>query len=146
MEAADAQKDRHGQTWSRTWEHGKDSDGHRTSKLKITYAYHVNGDKFTAHRIASGTSSGSMNRYRPGAIQVFYDPDDPATAVLEPGVTFGVIAIMFMGCFQVSAGAGFAIWVLAYFRIDGRSLKSRTYPAVVGALVLMWGFSAYEAS
>ena len=84
---------------------------------KVYYEYTVDGKKYTAHRVSfSGATGGKygdaeevVNRYPVGSkITVYYDPDNRAESVLEPGfvwtslimalaglVFLGVAAILF---------------------------------------------------
>jgi hypothetical protein len=61
---------------------------------RIAYEYRVGGQIYRSNRVWAGeavfgTSDEAhrvVERYRPRqAVTVYYDPDDPATAVLEPG-------------------------------------------------------------
>jgi hypothetical protein len=87
----------------------------------VEYHYTVDGETYTSHRIDFG-GSGALSRKhavrqirpypREGTVTVFYDPDDPATAVLETRLpTFYYIAsigmIPFVGVGFVLVGATF---------------------------------------
>lgn len=75
----------------------RNSDGgtrtRRTYTSAITYEYLVDGTTFQGHRIKADDASGSqsrayeiINRYPVGSdATVYYDPDDPGSAVLEQG-------------------------------------------------------------
>lgn len=72
----------------------------------VTYAYVVNGRPLTCAKVqySSTTSKKVLAKYPKGsAVQVFYDPQAPSTAVLERGgstrgMMFGGIAVAVGGC------------------------------------------------
>ncbi|MFH2044887.1 MAG: DUF3592 domain-containing protein [Pseudomonadota bacterium] len=77
----------------------------------IQYEYQVEGTSYTSNRVSfGGQKRGSartlVNKYPEGkSVKVYYDPDDPEIAALEPGMEggsyflpiFGAIIILF-GC------------------------------------------------
>ncbi len=75
----------------------------------IEYEYNVVGTPYRGSRLAFGSSSGgrkraeeTMARYAPGApVIVYYDPQNPAEAVLERQARGGtipiIVGIMFLG-------------------------------------------------
>lgn len=96
VEAADA--DAAGSTWRRL-----------LMRADVEYSYTVAGVVYNSNRIALGGKfyasrallvRGAARRLRAGeAVQVFYNPDDPAEAVLEPravglGLLWGVAALL----------------------------------------------------
>jgi len=80
-----------------------DSEGGYSYRPEVTYRYSVNGQEFVASRTRFGDrlelswsapAVRVVRRYPVGAvIPVHYDPDDPADAVLEPGVN----GLLFVG-------------------------------------------------
>lgn len=76
-----------------------------TYSADVQYKYVVNDRWYTAGTVNFG-EYGSSNRgradkivarYPPGSpVTVYYNPDDPNTAVLEPGVTWGSYFSIFM--------------------------------------------------
>jgi hypothetical protein len=96
----------------------RDSDGDMMYGTDITYAYAVNGQQYSGYRVtlmdgstsARGAVQDALNRYPAGGtVTVYYDPDDPASAILEPGFTSGVLLLgALIVCFP---GAG----MLAFF-------------------------------
>ena len=71
----------------------------------VSYDYLVDGKRYEGNRIRlymeNSTSKQAMarigDRYPPGArVRVYYDPQDPSTAVLEPGFTV-VSFVVFLG-------------------------------------------------
>jgi hypothetical protein len=90
-----------------------DSDGTTMYSAEIVYEYTVNGRNYINDRVRFGEGSSSNPRpahntvaeYPVGAgVDVYYSPDDPLNAVLEPGTSgFGVWALPGMGgCFALS--------------------------------------------
>jgi hypothetical protein len=71
----------------------------------ITYSYTVDGRQFTSNRIHFiGSGGEKVDKYPAGTnVVVYYDPQNPASAVLKRGLTFYVFAIpiVFVGFFGV---------------------------------------------
>ena len=78
-------------------------------KLRLRYQYDVNGQTYESHKIAfmgrvfSGTASERRKRYPTGTqVTVYYNPDKPSVAVLEPGVRMvgflgaGLVVVLFL--------------------------------------------------
>ena len=62
-------------------------------RAAVTYAYEVAGKEWQSHRVFIGDEQfqtgddarDRVRRYEPGTlVQVYYDPENPASAVLEP--------------------------------------------------------------
>ena len=78
-------------------------------KAAISYEYSVNGELFFSDKVSFGETGESAARayakaknYPPGQkVSVFYDPDNPGVAVLEPGVAKSAYLLMFMGVFFI---------------------------------------------
>ena len=91
-----------------------DGEGGIDYRFHVVYRYVVEGRNLTAKRWRYGnprTSEFSMaahdaaRRYREGAtVNVYYDPDDPTEAVLEPGVGWHVLAQFALGGLFLLAG------------------------------------------
>lgn len=85
---------------------------------RVTYQYRVNLQEYTGKQIGFGaesTSSGKAERvraqYAQGApVTVFYDPEDPAKAVLEAKAK-NFWSYLFLGVVLLAAGLA-AAWVL----------------------------------
>lgn len=85
---------------------------------RVTYQYRVNLQEYTGKEIGFGaesTSSGKAERvlaqYAQGApVTVFYDPEDPAKAVLEAKAK-NFWSYLFLGVVLLAAGLA-AAWVL----------------------------------
>lgn len=84
---------------------------HATYRPDIRYAYSVEGASYVGDRVFLGDASreneywvrGIVARYPPDAtVNVYYNPDDPSMAVLEPGATWFIYL-------WPAAGAAFAI-------------------------------------
>jgi len=73
-----------------------DADGGYSYRPEVSYRYFVNREEFVARRTRFGDrlqlswsapAVRIISRYRVGAVvSVHYNPDDPADAVLEPGL------------------------------------------------------------
>ena len=108
-----------------------DSNNRRRNRTiyeaQVRYDYKVGGRSLIGSRVTmadSGSSSESrakkiIKRYPPGsACTVYYNPDKPAEAVLEAGITFGTLMIPAIGVlFTVF---GFAILFLGRKSAPGR--------------------------
>jgi hypothetical protein len=74
----------------------RDSEGEYSYRPEVSYQYSVKGEEFIATRTRYGDrlalswpapAAKMVRRYPVGAVvSVHYDPDEPAEAVLEPGV------------------------------------------------------------
>lgn len=77
-----------------------DSEGDRTVSADVRYQYDVAGRTYQSSRVAfgsGGTAQSQVTKYRPGApVTVYYDPEKPKSAVLEPG-TAGVNVFLYIG-------------------------------------------------
>jgi len=81
---------------------------------RIVYDYAVSGRKHIARRVSFGATSAKasaaramVRRYPKGAeVTVYYDPDDPDRAVLEPGTSSGTYLPLGVGVL-LAAGGGF---------------------------------------
>lgn len=76
----------------------------------IAYSYKVGDTDYWGREISVGDHGGGRRRaerivtkYPPGfAVDVFYDPDDPKTALLEPGFAPVPLWVFLMGAFFVT--------------------------------------------
>lgn len=86
--------------------------GGTTWKPAIVYGYVVNGTSYLSSRVqfmnvVSGSSTfrdslakNISEEYPVGkTVTVYYDPDNPEDAVLEPGVGFAIIVCLVIGTF-----------------------------------------------
>jgi Protein of unknown function (DUF3592) len=94
-------------------------------RADIQYQYQVSGESFTSETVALGGSIETSSRGRFDAqvarypvgrkVRVYYDPSDPATAILEPGELGGVFNMMMVALgFLVVGGLFFAA---GYFQL-----------------------------
>jgi hypothetical protein len=69
----------------------QDAEGRRSPTASVTYSYAVNGAPFFGNRVrigGGGNYQQLLNRYKAGMpVQVFYDPANPVSAVLERGAS-----------------------------------------------------------
>lgn len=84
-----------------------DDEGHLTYYSKIVYRYTVDEQSYSSDRVQFGARSGASQKfaqrwsekYPAGtSVQVYYDPSNPAEAILEPGSKQGV-----RGAFLIAA-------------------------------------------
>jgi hypothetical protein len=98
----------------------------RGRKSKVTYTYNVDGQSFKDSCSEKGliTKSGRKfwEKYSVGStVEVFYNPDNPATSVLEQGI-FPQDKTAIVGCFVfMMFGVGAILFVLIGSRIQRRN-------------------------
>jgi hypothetical protein len=102
-------------------EQRRDSDGRRTTvyRADIAYEYEVDGARYLGDSVAVGDFSSSsraradrITRQYPvdAQVEVFYDPEEPVTSLLEPGVSAKAFAMPGIGAVFLAAGL-----VMLYF-------------------------------
>ncbi len=106
----------------------RDSDGDQMYSTDITYNYAVDGQQYSGSQVTlmdgstslRGTVQDTVKRYPSGAtVTVYYEPEDPANGVLEPGLKGGVLLLgSFFVCFP-------AFGVLVIFGSLGQLLRLR---------------------
>ncbi len=94
--------------------------------VSVHYTYDVKGEPYVSSRYSLGEGDRASRFYakRSGAeveaaksfpidsrLQVYFDPDMPTSAVLEPGWNWGTFVPLLLGLFFGGAG-GFFYWVL----------------------------------
>jgi hypothetical protein len=93
-----------------TLDHSTDAEGSDSYSPKITYTYSVNNLFYDSGTIKFGENSYSSQRkaqeilshYPVGqSVTVYYEPDNPGKAVLEPGVSAGSYIVLAIGIFFV---------------------------------------------
>jgi hypothetical protein len=93
-----------------------DDDGGTSTSYapRVLYTYTVLGQQHTSDQVVIGTTLNYPSRARAEAnlayqtgqqVTVFYNPDNPAQAVLEPGATRGVWGYLIAGVVFGIAGA-----------------------------------------
>lgn len=123
------------------------SDGNTTYSVDILYSYRVDGKEYRANRYAfmGGSSSGYSSKasvvakYRPGRRWICYvNPNDPADAVLERGLTsnlwFGLIPMIFF-----AVGLGGVIHAV-------RRRPGKVVPGISAATVLKGPFPQSQSA
>ena len=82
--------------------------------VRVAYDYAVGGATLHGNRISlsgsgSGTTKAIFARYQPGTeVDVFYDPNKPASAVLERKLPGNVLVLLIVGtCFFIAG-----VWIL----------------------------------
>lgn len=123
----------------------RDSDGDSSYSAEVVYQYVVNDEQYTDDTVGFGADNMShssrgpahaiINQYPVGQeVEVAYEPDNPANAVLEPGVTWKSyvpygIGLMLLGIGVLMLGyvaiMGFIVFGAATGLVGGR--KSRDY-------------------
>ena len=85
------------------------SKSHHSTKMykaKVVFEYFVNGVMYQSNKISFGEFSSSspkhaqkvVDKYYVGTgVDVYYDPDNPAEGILEPGKIGGIVILFFMG-------------------------------------------------
>jgi hypothetical protein len=97
----------------------------------VTYSYSVNGERYTGTRSSLGGGSNAAGRtfdsedearaaaaanYRVGQdVPVYYDPADPAEAVLQTGVQASTYVPLILGTLFIGSGGG-VLWLLLRLR------------------------------
>ncbi|MFA5261340.1 MAG: DUF3592 domain-containing protein [Candidatus Omnitrophota bacterium] len=91
-----------------TAHHSRSKKGHHrtTYGADVQYEYTVDGVKYSSHKISfgeyrtnnSGQAQATVDHYPPQAqVVVYYNPDKPEEAVLEPGKTGGIVILFVVG-------------------------------------------------
>jgi hypothetical protein len=98
-----------GQVTSSDVERSTDGEGGTSYQPQIDYSYTVNDQRYSGDRVNFGQNSYSSRRgaeevaarYPVGqSVAVYYDPVEPDSAVLEPGVSSGSYIVISIGaCF-----------------------------------------------
>jgi hypothetical protein len=109
-----------------TWSGGVRDGGARQWYVELHYRYEVEGTAYRSRRFSLGDGTratglwgsedearATAREYRAGQpLTVYYDPGDPSSAVLEPGLSLGVFAPVIIG----SMLTALAVWVLRRIR------------------------------
>ncbi len=100
--------------------------GKRSYKAEINYSYTVDGRRHRGNKLTFLESSWSsparaaqvQAQYPVGAVvDVYYDPQNPARTVLEPGVNINDWAVLVAGLVCLAAGISFGVWpVMVHLR------------------------------
>lgn len=112
-----------------------DSDGDTDYTPILRYSYTVAGQRFTGTRIAVmsqtyGTEPAAQAKLDQYPIEsqhsVYYNPDDPAQSVLEPGLTFGSYVFPGVGSLFVPFGVLTSIRGATRFLTGGLTMQPGT--------------------
>ena len=91
-----------------------------TYTYTVTYSYEVDGSSHRGDRYSLGDGSTASKRYpeRSDAIAaaaqnhrigqtvtVYYNPADPSSAILKPGVNIGTVVPLILGLFFIASGS-----------------------------------------
>lgn len=117
----------------------KRSDGKTMYSVDVVYRYQVEGREFTCSNVFFGGNASSSNssaahkvagRYPEGAeVDVSYEPDNPANAVLEPGARWQSYIIYAIGLAFLVVGVLTAGGSLFYLLAAG---------AIIGSALAVW--------
>jgi hypothetical protein len=95
-----------------------------TYHYAVTYGYEVDGSSFTNDRYSLGDGPTASKRFQSKseaiaaarkdypvgqAIDIYYDPAEPNSSVIKPGVGFGTLVPLVMGCIFLPSGIGLLI-------------------------------------
>lgn len=91
-----------------------------TYKADIAYRYQVNGKDYSSSAITlldvsstAGRAQSIVDRYPDKSkVQVFYNPDDPSDAVLEPGSSTGLVCLYVVSAMFSIGGLFFLVMSL----------------------------------
>jgi hypothetical protein len=91
-------------------------------RAEVSYFYSVGGEEFVGRRtrfgepIDRGWSGPAVRIVRQyavgGVVSVHYNPDDPADAVLQPGLNYSLLARALLGAVFTASGVLLARWSL----------------------------------
>lgn len=87
------------------------------SELKITYTYIVDGKKLQGKRVKLfAFSLATAQRYvipypLNSKVKVYYNPTKPSVAVLIPGLTTGMFALIIFGVALIISGVSLIIYI-----------------------------------
>jgi hypothetical protein len=141
---------------SRVETHHDNEDG-TSYTAKARYAYVVHGHRYESGKLRFGMTSGGrkasesfVRQHPPGSpVTVFYDPANPALALLEPGVSgIDLFAIIFLTPFLIIM---LCSWTVAFRAVAGprdaqRRFARRLAQDGAATVVQMPGLSPFGAA
>ena len=107
---------------SSEWTSGRPSDEDVCDKAEVRYEYSVDGREYVGSRVAfamddfcsQSRAIRVVDDYPVGSyVDVYYDPDNPETSVIEPGVTGGVLVLFIVALIFTSVGI-LSLWKGGY--------------------------------
>ncbi len=102
-----------------------DSEAVTMYSVQVQYAYQAGGESFTGSRVTLSDFASSeqadvehlLARYPAGkTVQIYYDPQNPGSSVLEPGFTAGMWVPLAVGGLLTVFGLGLVTWYLRGLR------------------------------
>ncbi len=107
--------------------------------LELVYGYEVLGKKYYASRISFAPAGNSRldasllaMQYSEGReVVVFYDPSEPSSAVLEPGIQSSMIFMPFVGVLLVLS-AGFLFVATSFSKINILKMRKMKPRSIIG--------------
>lgn len=106
-------------------------EGTRTYTYEVTYNYTVQGLPYTADRFSLGSGPTASRRFNEeedaraearekypigSLVLVSYDPEDPGSAVLQPGADWGTYVPLILGLFFLVGGVAFIYLIVKHNR------------------------------
>lgn len=97
----------------------------QSNQVRVVYEYAANGERYRAdrHSFAFSYARPSHGDEAGDPVEVFYDPSDPANAVLNAGFKIGPLLFALFGAVLMAVGTGIG-WL---FLNEGR-VRRRTIP------------------
>ena len=100
------------------------SDGMRMYRAAVSYKYRVGSRELISKRVFfgdmlevswAGPATQYVSKYQPGTeVSVAYDPEDPATAVLEPGANWQTYSGLILTIVIGSVGAAVLLGLIRF--------------------------------
>ena len=105
---------------------GNSSPSSYSYAFEVTYAYEVDGEQYEGDRFSLGEGStasrafpersdaqvAASRDYPTGSeVDVYYDPENPASAVLKPGANWGTYMPLVLGTVFLCSGVGTVWWM-----------------------------------
>lgn len=97
-----------------TWTQFRHSDSHVYQKVR--YRYVVGGREYSSEQISfarahrPARSKQTARRYTEGqSVRVYYNPENPANAVIEPGLSYFPFLLLLLGLAFLVVGVGLAV-------------------------------------
>jgi len=108
----------------------RDADGQESPEVFLTYSYSVGVTPMQGTRVSIGTRNPNavVKKYPAGTdVQVYYDPQKPSSAVLEPGGS-GITILLIVGVLVIIVGVAIG---LVQAVSDGGKTDTQGYSAAM---------------